>query len=122
MRIEKILQQAIVAAIKGLYDADIDASQITLQKTKKDFKGHYTLVTFPLLRISKKNPEQTSQDIGEFLAKNNPSVVVDFNVIKGFLNLSIASSVWTEMLQHINDNPEYGYQPVTDNAPLFMVE
>lgn len=122
MRIEKILQQAIVAAIKGLYDADIDASQITLQKTKKDFKGHYTLVTFPLLRISKKNPEQTSQDIGEFLVKNNPSVVVDFNVIKGFLNLSIASSVWTEMLQHINDNPEYGYQPVTDNAPLFMVE
>lgn len=122
MRIEKILQQAIVAAIKGLYDADIDASQITLQKTKKDFKGHYTLVTFPLLRISKKNPEQTSQDIGEFLAKNNPSVVVDFNVIKGFLNLSIASSVWNEMLQHINDNPEYGYQPVTDNAPLFMVE
>ncbi len=122
MRIENILQEAIIKAIKELYGADIDVSQITLQNTKKDFKGHYTLVTFPLLRISKKNPEQTSQEIGEYLAKNNPEIVIDFNVIKGFLNLSIASSVWVDMLQHIDDNPEYGFVPVEDDAPLFMVE
>lgn len=122
MRIEKILQGAIVEAIKSLYGADIDSSQITLQKTKKDFKGHYTLVTFPLLRISKKNPEQTSQEIGEHLANNNSDVVVDFNVIKGFLNISISQKVWIDMLQHIDDNPEYGFVPVADDAPLFMVE
>lgn len=122
MRIENILQSAIIEAIKSLYDADIEASQVTLQKTKKDFKGNYTLVTFPLLRISKKNPEQTSQDIGEFLSKNNADIVVDFNVIKGFLNLSIAQKMWIDMLQHIDDNPEYGFVPVKDDAPLFMVE
>lgn len=122
MRNENILQDAIIKAIKELYDADIDASQITLQKTKKDFKGHYTLVTFPLLKISKKKPEQTSQEIGEYLAKHNTDLVTDFNVIKGFLNLTVASSVWVDMLNHINANPEYGFTPVADDAPLFMVE
>lgn len=122
MRIENILQDAIIRAIKELYSADVDTSQITLQKTKKDFKGHYTLVTFPLLRISKKNPEQTSIEIGEFLRKENSDLVVDFNVIKGFLNLSVAQSAWVDMLQHIDDNPEYGFTPIADDAPLFMVE
>ena len=121
MNIENILQGAVIEAVKELYNADINASQITLQKTKREFKGHFTLVTFPLLKISKKNPEQTAQEIGEYLSEKSP-VVSEFNVIKGFLNLTIAPEVWIKLLQYINDNPEFGFTPVTDDAPLFMVE
>ncbi len=121
MNIENILQSAVIEAIKELYNADINASQITLQKTKREFKGHFTLVTFPLLKISKKNPEQTAQEIGEYLSEKSP-VVSDFNVIKGFLNLSIAPEIWIKLLQYIDKNPEFGFTPVTDDAPLFMVE
>ena len=92
MNIENILQTAIISAIKELYSVDVNASQITLQKTKKEFKGHFTLVTFPLLKISKKNPEQTAQEIGTYLADKSP-VVSEYNVIKGFLNVTIASKV-----------------------------
>ncbi len=121
MNIEHILEIAVIGAIKELYGADVDASQITLQKTKKEFKGHYTLVTFPLLKISKKNPEQTAQEIGSYLADKS-SVIAEFNVIKGFLNLSIASEVWVNLLENINAQPDFGFTSVTDNAPLFMVE
>ena len=121
MNIENILQTAIIGAIKELYGADVATSQITLQKTKKEFKGHYTLVTFPLLKISKKNPEQTAQEIGAFLAEKSP-VIAEYNVIKGFLNLTIASEVWVNLLQNINTQPDFGFTPVADDAPLFMVE
>ena len=121
MNIENILQAAIISAIKELYGGDVNASQITLQKTKKEFKGHFTLVTFPLLKISKKNPEQTAQEIGMYLADKSP-VVSEFNVIKGFLNLTIASKVWLDLLENIDKNPEFGFTPVANDAPLFMVE
>lgn len=121
MNIENILQTAIINAIKELYSVDVNASQITLQKTKKEFKGHFTLVTFPLLKISKKNPEQTAQEIGMYLADKSP-VVSEFNVIKGFLNLTIASKVWLDLLENIDKNPEFGFTPVANDAPLFMVE
>ena len=121
MNIENILQTAIIGAIKQLYGADVTTSQITLQKTKKEFKGHYTLVTFPLLKISKKNPEQTAQEIGSYLAEKSP-VIAEYNVIKGFLNLTIASEVWLNLLQNINTQPYFGFTPVADDAPLFMVE
>ena len=121
MNIENILQTAIISAIKELYSVDVNASQITLQKTKKEFKGHFTLVTFPLLKISKKNPEQTAQEIGMYLADKSP-VVSEFNVIKGFLNLTIASKVWLDLLENIDKNPEFGFTPVANDAPLFMVE
>lgn len=121
MNLEKELQQAIIGAIKTLYHADINVSDITLQKTKKEFKGHYTLVTFPLSRISKKSPTQTAQEIGEQLTTQ--SVVISaFNVVKGFLNLSIASNVWIELIEQINKNPNFGFTPVAADAPLFMVE
>jgi arginyl-tRNA synthetase len=100
---------------------DVNASQITLQKTKKEFKGHFTLVTFPLLTISRKNPEQTAQEIGTYLADKSP-VVSEYNVIKGFLNVTIASKVWLDLLENIDKNPEFGFTPVADDAPLFMVE
>ena len=121
MNIGSILQTAIISAIKELYGVDVNASQITLQKTKKEFKGHFTLVTFPLLTISRKNPEQTAQEIGTYLADKSP-VVSEYNVIKGFLNVTIASKVWLDLLENIDKNPEFGFTPVADDAPLFMVE
>ncbi|MFA5651004.1 MAG: arginine--tRNA ligase [Proteiniphilum sp.] len=121
MNIEQTLQEAILQAIKELYQADAEASQITLQKTKKEFTGHYTLVTFPLLRISRKKPEETAQEIGTYLVENAP-VVTEFNVIKGFLNLTISPAVWVNLLREINADPDHGFTPVTDDAPLFMVE
>ena len=121
MQIENILQDAVIAAIKALYQVDMEPSQITLQKTKKEFKGHYTLVTFPLLKISRKNPEQTAQEIGAWLAEKS-SVISEYNVIKGFLNLTISSRVWVELLQTIDAVPDYGFTPVAEDAPLFMVE
>ena len=121
MNIENILQQAIINAISELYDSNVQASQITLQKTKKEFKGHYTLVTFPLLKISRKNPEQTAEEIGSYLSQNSP-VITQYNVIKGFLNLTIAPEVWVNLLKSIDDNPQYGFTQAGDDAPLYMVE
>ncbi|MFA5695704.1 MAG: arginine--tRNA ligase [Proteiniphilum sp.] len=121
MQIEQIILDAVSGAIKELYGADAGALQITLQKTKKEFKGHYTLVTFPLLKISRKSPEQTAEEIGRWLREQSP-VVSDFNVIKGFLNLTIAPAVWVELLQTIDAAPDYGFRPVADDAPLYMVE
>ena len=121
MHIEHILQDAIIAAIKKLYQVEVDPSQITLQKTKKEFKGHYTLVTFPLLKISRKNPEQTAEEMGAMLAESSP-IVSEYNVIKGFLNLSIAPAVWVELLQTIDAAPDYGFTPIAEDASLYMVE
>lgn len=121
MNIENILQNAIIDAIKELYGADVEASQITLQKTKKEFKGHYTLVTFPLLKISKKNPEQTAQEIGTYLADKSP-IIAEYNVIKGFLNLIVSSGEWIRTLSNINADDNFGFTEATENAPLFMVE
>lgn len=121
MQIEQILLDAVSGAIKELYGADAGTLQITLQKTKKEFKGHYTLVTFPLLKISRKSPEQTAEEIGKWLLEQSP-VVSDFNVIKGFLNLTIAPAVWVELLQRIDATTDYGFTPVGEDAPLYMVE
>lgn len=121
MNIETKLQIAVIKAIAQLYNAEVSAAQITLQKTKREFKGHYTLVTFPLLRISRKSPEQTAQEIGEAMMKD-ATIIESFNVIKGFLNLSLSSSVWIDTLEHINSNPNYGITEPTDESPLFMVE
>ncbi len=121
MNIEKELQLAVIQAIAQLYDAEVSAAQITLQKTKKEFTGHYTLVTFPLLRISKKKPEVTAQEIGEELLKDS-TIIESFNVISGFLNLSLKSAVWIGALEEMNNNPNYGFTEVTEDAPLFMVE
>lgn len=121
MHIENTLQEIIIRAIKELYQAEVEASQITLQKTKKEFKGHYTLVTFPLLKISRKKPEETAQEIGTWLEANT-GIVSGFNVIKGFLNLEITADAWLRLLEQIDAQPDYGFTPVTDDAPLYMVE
>ena len=121
MNIEKELQIAVIQVIAQLYDAEVSEAQITLQKTKKEFKGHYTLVTFPLLKISRKSPEQTAQEIGEALTKDS-SIIESFNVIKGFLNLSLSSALWVDMLEKMNSKPTYGITEATEESPLYMVE
>ena len=121
MVIEQQITEAIIAGIKELYGADVTANQIQLQKTKKEFKGHLTLVVFPFLRMSKKSPEQTAQEIGEYLLQHE-SAVAEFNVIKGFLNLTIACAQWINLLNDIHNQPTYGIVPVTEQSPLVMIE
>lgn len=110
-----------MAAVKALYGADVQPAMVQLQKTKKEFEGHLTLVTFPLLRLSRKNPEQTAQEIGAWLQENEP-MVSRFNVIKGFLNMSIASSYWCSLLASIDADAGYGTTKATDQSPLVMIE
>ena len=121
MNIEQKLVSSVIGGLKALYGQDVPAAQVQLQKTKKEFEGHLTLVVFPFLRMSKKGPEQTAQEIGEYLQANEPSVAA-FNVIKGFLNLTIASSAWIELLNGIHADKQYCIVAVTDNSPLVMIE
>ena len=121
MNIENKLVMSVISGLKALYGQDVPAVQVQLQKTKKEFEGHLTLVVFPFLRMSKKGPEQTAQEIGEYLKANEPSVAA-FNVIKGFLNLTIASSAWIELLNNIHADKQYGIIAATDNSPLVMIE
>lgn len=119
--IEQQLSAAIRSAIQTLYGVTIAPEQAVLQKTKKEFEGHLTLVVFPFLRISKKSPEQTAQEIGEYLLEHEPSVA-SFNVIKGFLNLTVAGSNWIEMLNAMHGQETYGITHPAEEAPLVMIE
>ncbi len=121
MTIEQQITTSAVDAVKQLYGTDITVDQVQLQKTKKEFKGHLTLVVFPFLRASRKSPEQTALQIGEYLLRHEPAIA-DFNVIKGFLNLTIASSRWIELLNEVNNDSNYGIHAATGQSPLAMVE
>lgn len=121
MKLEIRLQEVIINAIELLYGQVVTAGQLSLQKTKKEFEGHYTLVVFPFLKMSKKGPEQTAQEIGEWL-KANASEVSSFNVIKGFLNLTIATTCWIDVLNEVHTAENYGITKADDNSPLVMVE
>ena len=121
MKIEDKLVTSVISGLKALYGQDVPAAQVQLQKTKKEFEGHLTLVVFPFLKMSKKGPEQTAQEIGEYLKANEPAVAA-FNVIKGFLNLTVASSTWIELLNEIHADAQYGIVSADENAPLVMIE
>ena len=121
MKIEDKLVTSVISGLKALYGQDVPAAQVQLQKTKKEFEGHLTLVVFPFLKMSKKGPEQTAQEIGEYLKANEPAVAA-FNVIKGFLNLTIASATWIELLNEIHADAQYGIVSADENAPLVMIE
>ena len=121
MSIETRLVQSVVEAIKSLYGADFNAEKIQLQKTRKEFEGDFTLVVFPFLALSKKRPEETAQEIGEFLKANQP-VVSAFNVVKGFLNLSISTNYWIDLLTTIDKTEKWGTVEATADSPLVMVE
>jgi arginyl-tRNA synthetase len=115
------IQQAIQQHLERLYAVTLPESAVQLQKTRKEYEGHLTLVVFPLLKISKKNPEQTAQEIGEYLAQHEPAIA-SFNVIKGFLNLTVAPTYWIDILNTIAADPHFGTKTAADNAPLVMIE
>ena len=121
MLLETILSALVEEAVKSLYSMDIEANQIQLQKTKREFEGELTVVIFPFVKAARKSPEQTGQQIGEYLLEKSP-VISGFNVIKGFLNLSISKNYWLETLNEIHATPTFGTKTVTENAELMMIE
>ena len=121
MKIEDKLVASVISGLKALYGQEVPEKMVQLQKTKKEFEGHLTLVVFPFLKMSKKGPEQTAQEIGEYLKVNEPAVAA-FNVIKGFLNLTIASATWIDLLNEIQADEQYGLVKATETSPLVMIE
>ena len=121
MSIDNILAQATAQAVKALYGAEVAAESIVPSTTKKEFEGNLTIVVFPLLKASHKRPEDTAQEIGDYLVANCEAVE-KFNVIKGFLNITIKPSFWTSVLQSIGATENFGFKPVTDQSRLVMIE
>ena len=121
MTIEVQIVSSVIDGIKTLYGQDAAAAQVQLQKTKKEFEGHLTLVVFPFLKMSRKSPEQTATEIGDYLKANCPAVAA-YNVIKGFLNLTISSDCWIDLLNGIHTDASYGLAAATDASPLVMIE
>ena len=118
---EQTITAAVITAIKELYGQDIPEKMAQLQKTRSEFEGNLTLVVFPYLKMSKKKPEDTATEIGEWLVKNC-SAVSAYNVVKGFLNLSIASNTWLDLLKKIDSDPHFGEKQPTEQSPLVMIE
>jgi len=121
MKIENLVAEKTVKAIKALYGQEIEAASVQVQKTKKEFEGHLTIVVFPYLKMSRKGPEQTAGEIGTWL-RENVEEVSSYNVIKGFLNLVISTSAWMNMLNDINADANFGLRKATENSPLVMIE
>lgn len=121
MSIEEKLSQSIIESLEGLYGQVVDSKSIQLQATRKEFEGDLTLVVFPFLKVSKKSPEQTAEEIGAKLKEVQP-LVSEYNVIKGFLNLTIAKHHWVSLLNEIAADEKYGFRNLGKNAPLYMVE
>ena len=121
MKIEQQLAADAAAALKALYGADVEAGSIQLEKTKREFEGHLTLVVFPYLRLSRKKPEETAEEIGRYLMEHS-AAVAGYNVIKGFLNLTVAPAAWVALLDDINSDARYGLTEPGEDAPLVMIE
>lgn len=121
MKIEQLIQNSALQAVKELYGKEVPMQMIQLQKTRPDFEGNLTLVTFPLLKTSHKSPDATSAEIGEYL-KNNCDAVSDYNVVKGFLNLIISPDAWLGLLNDINADEHYGEKKAGDDSQLVMIE
>ena len=122
MEIASKITTAVQAVIEELYGVQVPEKMVQLQETRAEFEGQLTLVVFPFLKMSKKAPEATAQEIGEQLVAKVPEVISKFNVIKGFLNLVINPAQWIELLESIQQNPTFGFTPVTEESPLVMIE
>ena len=122
MEISAKITQAVAEGIKALYGQEVATESIQLQETRPEFEGNVTLVVFPFLRMSKKRPEETAQELGEYLTKTVPDVVARFNVVKGFLNLVIAPAQWIKLLEDINSQEHFGFRKATEESPLVMIE
>ncbi len=121
MSLEEKLMHSVMQTIEDLYGQKVEEKMVQLQTTKKEFEGDLTLVVFPFLKISKKTPELTASEIGEALVKNC-DVVEKFNVIKGFLNLTINKNTWVDTLNVMLSDPQFGFKKATEDAPLYMIE
>lgn len=121
MNIESQITQTAIEAVKQLYGQEVSADSLQPQKTKSNFQGNLTLVVFPLLKVSKKKPEETAEEIGAYL-KEHCNAVADYNVVKGFLNLTISTEAWIGLLNDINAQPHFGEKQPTADSPLVMVE
>ncbi len=121
MNIETGISNAVKAAIKELYGQEVPEKMVQLQKTRSEFEGNLTLVVFPFLKMSKKKPEDTATEIGNYLVEHTDSVA-SFNVVKGFLNLTISPAAWIGLLNSIHTDPHYGERQATDDSPLVMIE
>ena len=121
MTIEQQIVATAIAAVKELYGQEVPEKLVQLQKTRSEFEGNLTLVVFPFLKISHKKPEDTAQDLGQYI-KANCQAIADYNVVKGFLNLVIDKKAWLGLLNEMNANEKFGEKPVTENSPLVMIE
>lgn len=121
MNIESEIIATVVKAVKECYGQDVPTTMVQLQKTKAEFEGNLTLVVFPFLKVSKLKPEDTAQQLGEYLAQHC-KVVQSFNVVKGFLNLSIAPAAWISLLNRIDSDPIFGQKTANEQSPLVMIE
>ena len=121
MNIESQIMNAAQQAVKALYGQEVPEKMVQLQKTRSEFEGNLTLVVFPFLKISKKNPEQTAQEIGQYLVDNCEAIAA-FNVVKGFLNLVIAPAAWLSLLADMDADEHYGEKQATNESPLVMIE
>ena len=121
MMIEQQIMAAAQAAVKALYGQDVPEKMVQLQKTRSEFEGNLTLVVFPFVKMARKSPEQTGQEIGQYLV-DNCSAISKFNVVKGFLNLSIADAVWLQLLADIDKDDHYGEKRADEQSPLVMIE
>ena len=122
MEITDKIARAVAEGIRSLYGQEVTAESVQLQETRPEFEGNVTLVVFPYLKMSRKRPEETAQEIGAYLQQEVPDVVARFNVVKGFLNLVVAPAQWIMLLQEINAQEHFGFRPVTDKSPLVMIE
>ena len=121
MQIDNIISQAVANALKALYGLEADPGKIQVSATKKEFEGNLTVMVFPFLKASRKAPEATATEIGQWLVENEPAVSA-FNAVKGFLNLTIAPDFWAETLMHVAATPDFGLRAATPDSPLVMVE
>ena len=121
MNIESLISKAAQEAVKALYDMEATEKMTQLQKTRSEFEGNLTLVVFPFVRAARKSPEQTAQEIGDYLVEHCPAVD-KYNVVKGFLNLSIGHGAWFQLLESMNGDERFGTRQAGEDAPLVMIE
>ena len=121
MDIELILKDKVIEAVKTLWEQEVDEKLVQIQMTRREFEGDKTVVVFPFTKMSKKGPEATGEELGRFLT-DNISEVSGFNVVKGFLNLTISDGFWLNSFNQAAANAQFGFQPVTDQSELVMIE
>lgn len=119
---EVLLAKGVQEAVKTLYGAEVELNQVQVQKTKKEFEGHLTVVIFPFVKMARKSPEQVGQELGVYLQEKHAEYVAGYNVIKGFLNIVIADTYWNKRLNDIAATPNFGRRESTADSPLMMVE